>query len=100
VEEISLFNKLFPIVNTCLSCEDMARQICAMVRRWRIFGGFFCVLYFSEPRADLQSKFALRPHHVWKCVEVSNLQPLRIGEEKKKKKPHDENIMACPIGQS
>jgi len=28
----------FPIVDTCLSCEDTARQSCAMVRRWRIFG--------------------------------------------------------------
>jgi len=25
----------FPIVDTCLSCEDIARQSCAMVRRWR-----------------------------------------------------------------
>jgi len=32
----------FPIVATCLSCEDIARQICTMVRRWRIFG-HFCV---------------------------------------------------------
>jgi len=31
----------FPIVNTCLSCEDIARQSCAMVPRWRIFGDFF-----------------------------------------------------------
>ena len=25
----------FPVVDTCLSCEDIARQSCAMVRRWR-----------------------------------------------------------------
>ena len=31
---------LFPIVDTCLSCEGTARQSCAMVRRWRIFGDF------------------------------------------------------------
>jgi len=31
----------FPIVDTCLSCEDMARQSCAMVPRWRIFDDFF-----------------------------------------------------------
>jgi len=36
----------FPIVDTCLSCEDMAWQSCAMVRRWRLFGDF-CVLYFQ-----------------------------------------------------
>jgi len=28
----------FPIVDTCLSCEDIAQQSCAMVPRWRIFG--------------------------------------------------------------
>jgi len=37
VEEILLFNKFFPVVDTCLSCEDMARQNCAMVRKWRFF---------------------------------------------------------------
>jgi len=37
-----------------------------MANFWR----FFCVLYFSASRvqhiSDLHSKFALRPHHVWK----------------------------------
>jgi len=37
-----LLNKFFAIVDTCLSCEDIARQSGAMVPRWR----FFCVLYF------------------------------------------------------
>ena len=54
VEDLLLLNKFFPIVHrpTCLSCEDrpIARQICAMVSRWR-FLATFCVLYFSEPRA-------------------------------------------------
>ena len=32
VEEILLFNKFFfLIVDTCLSCEDLAQQSCAMV---------------------------------------------------------------------
>jgi len=30
----------FPIVNTCFSCEDIARQSYAMVPRWRILGDF------------------------------------------------------------
>ena len=34
-------------VDTCLSCEDMARQSCAMVPRWRFFGSWIS----SEPRA-------------------------------------------------
>jgi len=44
---IAVYQVCFPIVDTCLSCEDTARQSCAMVARWR----FFCVPYFSEPRA-------------------------------------------------
>jgi len=37
----------FPIVDACLSYEDIARQSCAMVRRWR----FFASCISSEPRA-------------------------------------------------
>jgi len=37
----------FRIVDTCLSCEDTARQSCAMVPKWR----FFASRIFSEPRA-------------------------------------------------
>ena len=45
VEEVLLLNKFFfPIVDTYLSSEDMARQSCAMVSKWR----FFCVLYFQR----------------------------------------------------
>jgi len=70
VGETLLFNKFFfQIVDTCLSCKDIARESCAMVRRWRIFGDFLgpafpasCVQHIS----DLHSKFARRPHHVWK----------------------------------
>jgi len=31
VEEILLLNRFFSIVDVCLSCEDIARQNCAMV---------------------------------------------------------------------
>jgi len=57
----------FPIVNTCLSSEDTARQSCAMVPRWRFFVSFLHNV-FSASRvqqvSDMDSKFALRPHHV------------------------------------
>ena len=33
VGDMLLLNKFFPIVDTCLSCEDIARQSCAMVPR-------------------------------------------------------------------
>jgi len=38
----------FLIVDTCLSCEDIARQSCAMVPRRRLFGS--CIS--SEPHAS------------------------------------------------
>jgi len=60
----------FLIVDTCLSCEDIARQSCVIVLRWRLFGDFFLHPVFSVNRAqnvsDLHSKFTLRPRHVWK----------------------------------
>jgi len=69
VEEILLFNTIFPIVDTCFSYEDTARQSCEMVPRWRIFGGFLHPV-FSASRvqhvSDLHPKFALRAYHVWK----------------------------------
>jgi len=59
----------FPIVHTCLSCEDIARQSCGIVPRWRLFGDFLRAV-FAASRAqhvsDLHSKFTLRPHLVWK----------------------------------
>ena len=59
----------FPIVDTCLHCEDIARQSCAMVPR-RQFLATFLGPAFAASRvqhiSDLHSRFALRPHHVWK----------------------------------
>ena len=40
LKDILLLNKFFPIVNTCLGCEDIARQSCVMVPRWRFLGFF------------------------------------------------------------
>jgi len=37
----------YPIVDTWLSCEDIVRQSCAMVLRWRFFASCIC----SEPLA-------------------------------------------------
>jgi len=55
----------FPIVDTCLSCEDRAHKVV----RWCQNGDFLRPV-FSVSRvqqvSDMHSKFALRPHHVWK----------------------------------
>ena len=66
LEEILLFNKFFLIVDTCLSCEDIARQSCAMVPDCDFLSFMHpvfpvsCVQYIS----DMHSKFTPRPHHV------------------------------------
>jgi len=69
VEEILLFDNFFPIIDACLSGEDIARQSCTVVCRRKTFGEFLpparpvsCV----QRILDLHSKFALRlrPHHV------------------------------------
>jgi len=64
MEDILLLNKFFPIVDTCLSCEDIARQNCAMVPRWRFLATVLRPV-FSASRVQ-RFKFTLRPHHVWK----------------------------------
>jgi len=64
-----LLNKFFPIVDTCLSCEDIARQNCAMVPRWRLFGDVLGPAFpasHAQHVSDLYCKFALGPHHVSK----------------------------------
>jgi len=96
-----LLNVFFPIVDTCLKCEDigLARQICTIVRRWRLFGDFLRPA-FPASRAqhvsDLHPKFALRSHHVWK---YGRRKKERRKKKERKKKPQDENIMVCPIPQ-
>ena len=48
-----------------LSCEDTARQSCAMVPKWRFFASCISASLVKHI-SDVHSKFALRPHHVWK----------------------------------
>ena len=81
----------FPIVDTCLSCEDIARQSCAMVPRWRFLVTFLRPV-FSASRvqqvSDLYLKFALRPHHM--CGSMADIQSaaaeIRRGKKKRKNK--------------
>ena len=109
VEDILLLNRVFfPIVDTCLSCEDIARQSCGMVPRWRFLATFLRPL-FSASRvqqvSDLRLKLALRPHYVWKCGSMADIHSaaaeIRRGkkeeERRRKNKPQHENIMVCPI---
>jgi len=97
LEEILQLNRLFPIFDTCLSCEDISWQTCTMECRWR----FFASCIFSEPHAARFRPASQICTKATPCVEVwhtSNLRPLRLGKEKKKeKKPQGKNIMVCPI---
>jgi len=51
----------FPTVDTCLSCEDIARQSCVMVPRWRIFGDFW-VLHFQRTACSTFQTCILNSH--------------------------------------
>ena len=69
VEEILMFNKFLPIVDMCFSCEDIARQSCAMVTRWRFLATFLRPVFSANRMqhvSDLHVEFALGPHHVSK----------------------------------
>jgi len=77
----------FPIVDTCLSCEDIAWQSCAMVLRWQFFASFLCPVFPAsrlQHISDLYSKFALGPHHVSKYGRYPIMRPLRLGDEKRR----------------
>jgi len=60
-----MFKKFFPDCRYMPQLRDIARQSCAMVPKW-----LFLRPVFSASRvqhiSDMHSKFALRPHHVWK----------------------------------
>ena len=75
VVDILLLNKFFPIVDMCLSCEDIARQICTIVPRWPIFGDILGPA-FSASRvqhvSDLHPKFALRPTMCGSMVDIQS----------------------------
>jgi len=49
------------IVDTCLSCKDIARQSCGMVPRCRLFGGS-CVLYFQRAACSMFQTCILNLH--------------------------------------
>ena len=65
VEDILLLNNFFPIVNTCLSCDDIADKVV----RWCLDGDFLRPVFPAsrvQHVSDVHLKFALRPRHVWK----------------------------------
>ena len=55
------FTSVFPTVDTCLSCKDIARQSCVMVPRWPIFGDFW-VLHFQRAPCSTFQTYILNLH--------------------------------------
>ena len=49
VEEILLLKAFFPIVDMCLSCEDISQQSCAMVPRRRFFDDLLRPVFAASP---------------------------------------------------
>ena len=72
----------FSIVDTCLSCEDTARQSCTMVPKWRFLRPVFSASSVQRI-SDMHSKFALRPHHVWKYMVDTQSTTAEIRRGKK-----------------
>ena len=82
----------FPIVDTCLSCEDIARQSCAMVC-------IICVLYFQRAVCSTFQTCVLNSHwgHTM-CGSMVDIQSaaaeIRRGKKEDRKKPQSKNIMS------
>jgi len=64
-----------------------------MVPRWRFFATFLRPVFSVssvQQVSDLHLKFALRPHHVWKCGSMADIQSvaaeIRQGKKERKKK--------------
>jgi len=94
VEEILLFNKIFPIVNRCLSCEDMTRQSCVMVRRWRIFGDLFSPAFPASLVHHISDLHSIsRLGHIM-CVSMVDIQ-CATAEIQRGKKGKKERRLEC-----
>ena len=99
MEEILLLNKFFAIVNTCLICEDIVRQSCAMVPRWRFLATFLHPVFAASRMqhiSDLHSKFALGHAMCRSMVDIQSVAAaIRRGKkEEDRKKLQGKNIMA------
>ena len=71
----------FPIVDTCLSSEDIARQSCAMVWKWRFLRPVFPASLVQHIW-DLHSKFALGHTMRGSMVDIrSAAAEIRWGKE-------------------
>jgi len=81
-EELLRLNRFFLIVDTCVSSYGIARQSCAMVVGRLFASSIFSVQHIS----DLNSKFALRPHHCGRMVDIQSATAEKArGKEQRRK---------------
>ena len=86
--------RYFPILDTCLSWEDSARQRCDGAQM-AIFGDFFASCVFSEPRAAGFRTASEICTKATSCIHCA-IAEIRQGKKKtrrKNKKPQGKNIM-------
>jgi len=88
VETYYCLTSFFPIVDMCPSCEDIARQNCAMVPRWRFFATF-CVLYFHRAACSTLIQTCILNSHKGHtmCASMADIQSVmaEIRQGKKRK---------------
>jgi len=69
----------------CLSCEDIARQSCAMVPRWRFLATFLRPVFSASREqhvSDLHSKFAQGHTMCRSMVDIQSLTAeIRLGKK-------------------
>jgi len=84
VEEVLPFNKFFRIVDMCLSCTDIARQLCDGAQI-EIFGDFLHPV-FQRAACNTFQTCILNSHTM--CGSMADIQlklrRLRLGKGKKK----------------
>jgi len=88
VEDILLLNNFFPIVDTCLSCEDSPTKLWDGAQM-AILATFLRPVYSASrvlQVSDLHLKFALRPHHVWKYGDIQSAAAEIRGGKKKRRR--------------
>jgi len=91
VGEILLFNKFFPIVDTCLSSEDTARQSCLMVHRRRIFGDFLSPVFQRAPCSTFQTCILTSHSDHSMCGSMVDIQRVTTEIRRRKKKERRKN---------
>ena len=85
-----MFNDFFPIIDTCLSCEDMVGKMLCNDAQMTIFGDF-CVAHFHRNACRTFQTCILNSHqgHIM-CLSMVDIQystaDVRQGKKKKERK--------------